>query len=304
MTTYSTIIICTYNRAKLLRRALGAIARQALRPEQFELIVVDDGSTDDTVSVCDGMRQQMPNLKYVSTGKNIGIGRAANRGLRVAKGEYLMFTDDDCVVREDWAERMRDALGSNPIVAGAIISPVSNFAKLCHNIAQFGPFSPGRKAGPIDFIAGANMGFRRSVIEDLNGFQEAKRRSPDMEIILRARLKGYQINFAPDVVVTHDPDRTTLAAIFSYASRQASSTVVLRHQYQALLRTPLILRVPVLILLASPLIAFGISSRYYLHSRDLLKFFWTMPVVYALKLAWCWGAARGLSRWDQSGKVG
>jgi GT2 family glycosyltransferase len=141
------------------------------------------------------------------------------------------------------------------------------------------------------------MGFRRSVIEDLNGFQEIKRRSPDMEFILRARSKGYQINFAPDVVVTHDPNRTTLATIFSYASNQASSTIILRSQYKSLLRTPFILRSPALILAASPVLAFGISARYYLRSR-----FWTLPVVYALKLAWCWGAAHGLRRWNNSGR--
>jgi GT2 family glycosyltransferase len=302
MATYSTIIICTYNRAILLKRALQAVARQTLKSGQFEVIVVDDGSTDDTFSVCEGMRKQMPNLKYVSTGENIGIGRAANRGLGVARGDYLMFTDDDCVVHGDWAERMREALDSNHIVAGAIVSPVSNFAKLCHNIAQFGPFAPGRKAGPIDFIAGANMGFKRSVLEDLNGFQEIKRRSPDMELILRARSKGYQINFVPDVVVTHDPDRTTLSSIFNYASNQASSTIILRNQYQSLLRTPFMLRSPTLILIASPVLAFGITARYFLHSSSLLKFIWTLPVVYALKLAWCWGAAQGLRRWDQSAK--
>jgi GT2 family glycosyltransferase len=197
---------------------------------------------------------------------------------------------------------MREALDSNHIVAGAIVSPVSNFAKLCHNIAQFGPFAPGRKAGPIDFIAGANMGFKRSVLEDLNGFQEIKRRSPDMELILRARSKGYQINFVPDVVVTHDPDRTTLSSIFNYASNQASSTIILRNQYQSLLRTPFMLRSPTLILIASPVLAFGITARYFLHSSSLLKFIWTLPVVYALKLAWCWGAAQGLRRWDQSAK--
>ncbi len=232
----------------------------------------------------------------------MGTGRAANLGIQSARGEYLMFTDDDCIAHELWAERLLNALAKAPIVAGAVESPVSNIVKLCHNIAQFGPFMPGRTAGPINLIAGANMGFRRSVLENLNGFQDVKRCDPDMEIILRARLKGYRIYFAPDVIVTHDPDRSTLAAIFSYSAEHASSTIVLRNEYRSILRTPFILRSPALILVTSPMIAFGVTTKYYLMNWKLLKLFWTFPMVFTLKLAWCWGCAYGLRTWDHSGE--
>jgi GT2 family glycosyltransferase len=304
MPKYSTVIICTHNRAHLLKRVLKSITRQTLKPEQFEVIVVDDGSSDDTASVCECLRKEIPNMQYVSTGKNIGTGSAANLGMRSARGDYIIFTDDDCIAHREWAERLRDTLDREPIVAGAVVSPVSNFIKLCHHIAQFGPFTPGRKAGPISFIAGANMGFRRSVLEELNGFQDIKRCDPDTEIILRARSKGYQIYFAPDAVVTHDPDRTTLESIFKYSSDHASSTIILRNQHRSLLRTPFILRSPALILATSPVIALGVTASYYLRSWDLLKFFWTFPMIYALKLAWCWGAARGLRKWNNLGRDG
>jgi GT2 family glycosyltransferase len=154
----------------------------------------------------------------------------------------------------------------------------------------------GRKAGPVEFIAGSNMGFRKSVLKELNGSQEGRRCAEDMELILRARLKGYRIYFVPDAVVTHDHDRTTLAKILKYSLEHASVTILLRNQYCSLLRTPFVLRSPALILMAAPVIALKVTAGIYMSNLHLAKYFWTAPMVFALKLAWCWGAACGLRR--------
>jgi glycosyltransferase involved in cell wall biosynthesis len=294
--------MCTYNRAPLLQRALKSLSRQTLRPEQFEVIVVDDGSDDNTAEVCEVMRHEMPNIKYRSAGRNTGIGSAANMGVQSAQGDYLIFTDDDCIAREDWAECMRDALMKYPLVAGSVKSPTSNFIKLCHNIAEFHPFMPGRKAGPTDFIAGANMGIRRSLYEEVKGFRDADSLAPDMHFILKARQAGYQIHFVPEAVVTHDHARTSFSSIFRYSADHASETILLRNRYRLLMNTPLVLRSPALLLAAAPVIALKVTAGIYVNNINNAKFIWTSPVVYALKLAWCWGAARGLRNWNKSGR--
>lgn len=297
---FVSIIICTYNRAPLLKRALKSLSRQTLKPDQFEVIVVDDGSIDNTTEVCEVMSHEIPNIKYRSTGKNTGTSSAANLGVQSAKGDYLIFTDDDCIAREDWAERMRDALMKYPLIAGSVTSPTSNFIKHCHNIAEFHPFMQGRKEGPVDFIAGANMGFRRSLFEELKGFNNDFPKGPDMHFILRARQEGYRIYFIPDAVITHDHNRTSLSHIFRYSADHASQTIILRNKFRLLLHTPFILRSPVLILVAAPVIAFKVTAGIYLRNINNAKLIWTAPVVYALKLAWCWGAARGLSNWNKA----
>lgn len=289
-----SVIICTYNRAHLLRRTLHSLTHQTISNDRFEVIVVDDGSQDDTAKVCEMMRYELPNLKYISAGSKISYASARNMGIETSKGDYLLFTDDDCIPAEDWVERTVDALGKVPIVAGAIASIATNYFKLCHNIAQFHPFMLGRRAGQVEFISGANMAFRRSILEELKGFKKGMGYAEDMDFILRARAMGYRIFFVPDTIVVHDPDRTTLKAILKYSADHASATIRLRNQYRSLLRTPFILRSPVLILLTSLLIAFKVTAGIYLSNRYLAKFPNTIPVVYALKLAWCWGAARGL----------
>jgi hypothetical protein len=97
---------------------------------------------------------------------------------------------------------MRNALKKYPLVAGSVASPVSDFVKLCHNIAEFHPFLPGRKAGPTAFIAGANMGVRRSLFEEVKGFPNVHPLAPDTHFILKAREAGYQIHLFQTLLYT------------------------------------------------------------------------------------------------------
>jgi cellulose synthase/poly-beta-1,6-N-acetylglucosamine synthase-like glycosyltransferase len=288
-------IIPTYNHARMLKRTLYSLSRQTLSPNLFEVIVVDDGSRDNTQEVCSMMRSKLPNLKYISTGCNAGSHKARNRGLEVSSGNYILFTDDDCIPSHDWIERMIAALDHTPIVAGAVVSTTSNYFRLCHNISQFHAYMPGQKAGYIEFIAGANMGFERSVLEELKGFQKCKY-AEDMNLVLRAREKGYRPFFMPDAVVTHDPDRTTLGEIMKYAAMHATETICLRNEYRRVLKTPFILRSPLLILLTAPIIASKVTASIYFRNLKFAKFLHTLPVVFSLKLAWCWGAAKGLRK--------
>lgn len=301
MSSTVSVIICSYNRAHLLQRTLHSLAEQTMPQDRFEVIVVDDGSDDDTAMICETMRSRLKNLRYVSNGKNIGLARARNAGVSESLGKYLLFTDDDCIPHKNWIERLRSTLEHEMIVAGAVTSTSTNYFKLCHNISQFHAFMPGNKDGPIEFIAGANMALQRSVLEKLNGFENVGC-AEDTEFILRARSAGYRVFYAHDAVVIHDPDRTTLMDILKYSSTHAATTILLRNRFRSLLRTPFIMKSPALTILAAPLIALKVTASIYLRNLSLAKFFWTAPVVYGLKLAWCWGAVQGLRQQNNSRK--
>lgn len=295
----TSVIIVTRNRAELLARCLAALVEQTAPPETFEAIVVDDGSQDDTRSVCHLMKKKISNLLYVSTERHIGLSAGRNRGIQQAKGQYLIFTDDDCIAASDWVEQMKKALDEKAIIAGAVATSSTHFLRVCHNVAQFHQFMPGSQHGPSQFIAGANMGFRRSVLDSLGGFRKTGF-AGDTELILRARQKGYTIWFVPESIVIHDPQRTTWATIFRYASEHAAATIILRNRYSGLLRTPLVLRSPILLLLASPIIALKVTVSIYLKNPCLKRQVRTAPVVFLLKLAWCYGAYRGLKNYNRS----
>ena len=291
-----SVIICTYKRAHLLKRVLQALCCQTMPADQFEVLVVDDGSRDQTGEIWALFRQQLPSLRYIRTEENYGLGSALNAGIIAASGEYLLFTDDDCIPQHDWIECMHAALKNEPIVAGAVASPADSYFKLCHNIATFYRVMSGRHAGYVEFLAGANMGMRRTVFETVGRFQEGRRIASDMEWTLRARTKGYRIYLAADAVVMHDPERTTFAGVVKYASKHAAETILLRKQYRAVLRTPFILRSPRLLLCCAPLIALKVTWDTCLGHAPAIKFWRIVPVIYALRMAWCWGAARGLKK--------
>jgi GT2 family glycosyltransferase len=282
---------------------LHSLILQSVGPEQFEIIVVDDGSIDETPEICRQLREDLPRLKYVSNGVNLGISCSRNRGIKSAEGEFILFTDDDCIANNDWVERMSAALEREPVVAGAVASPASNYIGLCHNVAEFHPFMPGRKPGKVEFIAGANMGFRRSVLDELGDFDEEIRIAEDMEFILRARSNGHRIYLAADAVVTHDHDRATLGSVFRYSAKHASSTILLRNEYRSLLGTPFVLRSSFFTIMAAPVIALKVTLGIYMHNPRPARLFWTAPLVYALKLAWCWGAACGLESSKRTKKI-
>jgi GT2 family glycosyltransferase len=291
----ASVIVCTYNRSPLLQRLLEALAGQTAPPETFEIIVVDDGSTDDTAVVCRAMTERLPQMRYLTMDGNCGLSAAGNRAAAQARGQYLLFTDDDCIPAPNWVEKMGAALQNAAIVAGTVVSPPSGYFKLCHNIAQFYPFMPGQSSRKPGFIAGANMGLQAGVMQEAGEFNR-ETSIPDMEFILRARSRGFTITYAPDAVVCHDPPRTTLCAALSYAAAHASETILLRRSYRELLHTPFILYSPALLLLLAPIIAFKTAAGIYLGNRELLRSGHTFPTVYLIKLAWCWGAARGLRK--------
>lgn len=279
----------------MLQRLLRSLKEQTLSPELFEIIVVNDGSNDDTGQICLDMNKEMHNLRCLSTGDNLGISSARNRGIASATGEYVLFTDDDCIAAQDWVERMCTSLENEQITAGAVASDSRAFLTFCHNIAQFHPFLPGRPAGPVEFVAAANLGIRRNVLAELNGFRGELLLAGDMDLILRARMKGYRAVFFPEAVVTHAPDRKTACSVLQYAARHAAVTIVLRHQYAALLKTPSIFYSRALLLTLAPLIAFKTTFGIYWGNRRLIRHVRTIPLVFAVKLAWCKGAADGLT---------
>ena len=297
---FVSIIICTHNRAKLLKRALKALVKQTIGQDCFELVIVDDGSRDETAHVCKDMHADFKNFIYINKGKHRSIGNVRNTGIKASSGQYIIFLDDDCISREDWAQKMIDGLKRFPIVAGAVTSPSRDLLMLCHNIGQFHSVWPGRAAGPITFPAGANMAFRRSILKELGGFNTDCIIAEDMELALRAQERGYQIIFSPEAIVIHDPKRTELKTAFKYSFKHAGVTVLLRNRFRHLLKTPIIFRSPVLILLAAPLIGVKVTFDVFWKNRGLEKFYWTVPFFFLLKVAWCLGAARGL--WLQNKK--
>ena len=108
-----TVAICTLDRAASLRRALGSLADCALpRDAAWELVVVNNGSRDDTSSVIEAFETTLPIRAIFERTRGLSIAR--NAAVRAARGEYLLWTDDDCVVDRNWLVAYATAIARWP----------------------------------------------------------------------------------------------------------------------------------------------------------------------------------------------
>ena len=290
---YASVIVCTYNRADRLKNGIISIENQTYPKDMYEIIIVNDGSMDNTMEIIDEFIRIYSNIKFVNLIENHGVCYAANSGFEVSKGEYILFTDDDCIVTPDWIERMLSHLSTHPVVVGQIRSSDHNYLALADNISGFHPLMKMDKPGITTILAGGNMALQREVFISSGGFKPGYK-IMDMELGVRLLEAGRTFYYAPDVIVTHYPERANIRETMAHYASYSFYTIQLRNQYQKVLNTPLILRSSILLLVLSPFIALGETVQIFSSNRYLLRYLHTAPAIYLLKLAWCWGAFKGL----------
>lgn len=209
-----SLIVCTRNRAGPLRQALSAFA--ALEGgDDRELVLVDNGSTDASSDVlAEFANSYIRPIKVVSE-PLAGLSRARNRGLSVASGELIAFTDDDCYPAPDFTSaivrRFSDPnvsfMGGRVLLFDDTDLPIT-IQELNKNVS-FAPSSFIQSG----LIHGANMAFRRPVLMEIGGFDERLgagavfRSGEDTDAIIRCNTAGYSGVYDPAVIVHHHHGR-------------------------------------------------------------------------------------------------
>lgn len=166
-----SIVICTRNRANQLRQALAAIERVQTQRD-WEAVIVDNGSTDETAAVIGEMAKRCHRIRYVFEAEP-GLGAARDTGWRAAAGTILSFTDDDCYVATDYVDAVCQAFTERDD-AGFIGGKISLFdpsdAPVTIDLRQEPVVIPPRIFVPTGALQGANISYRRSTLERIGGF--------------------------------------------------------------------------------------------------------------------------------------
>lgn len=182
-----SIIIPTCNRKDVLKNCLDVLEKQTYR--DYEIIVVDDGSTDGTEKLVRSRRE----IRYFKQ-NNKGPGAARNLGLRHAKGEIIAFTDDDCIPHKDWLKNALPHFKNPEIIAVEGVTLKNDFLTPC-SIPIINYY--GKK------YSTCNIFYRKKMLEELHGFDEGfKFAGEDTNLARRALKKGI-IKFVPSVKVIH-----------------------------------------------------------------------------------------------------
>lgn len=221
-----TVVICTYNRADLVRRCLEALDRQDVSPETFAVVVVDNRSTDDTGQV---VAQHARTASYALrrvVEENQGTSHARNRGARESATPWLAFLDDDVRPHGDWMRRVLDFIVAHPDAAmfGGPYLPDYLDPPPAWLPAEVGRFWHGDKEVRLPyrkhFLAGGNFMARREAFEALGGFDPGLgprgddfHYGEDTAFYRRALTLGHVVYYAPRVVVDHlvRPEKYRLA---------------------------------------------------------------------------------------------
>jgi glycosyltransferase involved in cell wall biosynthesis len=203
-----SVVIPTLNEGALLGMTIDSI-RDQTRYQNWEILIVDDGSTDGSI---EAFRDADARVRVID-GRGVGVARARNLGARHASGKYLVFIDAHCRVSADWLDALVEALA--PMDVG-LVGPT--FTRLeepeprgCGMVwkdatldpAWFEPADDRPYAVPL--TTGACQAFRRRTFEAVGGYEHGFTRwgFEDVEICVRAWLLGYRVVADPRAVVAH-----------------------------------------------------------------------------------------------------
>ena len=212
-----TVLLATRNRARILRDVLASYCLVQQPSSGWKIVVVDNGSTDETAAVIASFKSRLP-LHSVSEPK-LGKNHALNTGLALVEGDLAVFTDDDAFPAPDWLVRLREAVDTQPaysIFTGPVVPRWESPPPLWNQWVDQGPVftltSPTLNEGPIPsyLVYGPNMAVRASIFQSGTQFDPSIGPSggnyamgSETELVARLGRQGHEAWYVQGAVVEH-----------------------------------------------------------------------------------------------------
>jgi GT2 family glycosyltransferase len=207
-----SVVIPVRNGAGSLPPLLASLRRQTLAPERFEVVVVDNASSDATAALARAagatvVAEPVPNRS-----------RARNRGIEAARADRLAFTDADCIASEGWLQALLDCRGEAPLVAGPVEMTTRQPPNAVERLETRWRFAQEHWVLQ-GWAATANLCVERAALDAVGGFDPAYRQiGEDADLCLRARWAGFPLGWCPGAVVRHEAE-SSLGPMLSRAFR-------------------------------------------------------------------------------------
>ncbi|HZB90280.1 MAG TPA: glycosyltransferase [Stellaceae bacterium] len=225
-----SVVVCSYNAERTMEACLASLEK--LNYPDYEVIVVNDGSTDRTLAIA----ERFPYCRIISQ-VNKGLSVARNVGAEAATGEIVAYTDSDCVADPDWLAYLVAKMETAQLVACGgpnFPPPEDSLVPAAVAVSPGGPTHVLLSDDVAEHIAGCNMAFRRDVLLKLGGFDPVYRAAgDDVDICWRFQDAGHTIGFSPAAVVWHFRRNTVRAYIGQQRGYgKAEALVYSRHPFR------------------------------------------------------------------------
>lgn len=214
-----SVCICTHNRAAYLERALDSLLSQTVPASEFQVVVVDNASTDRTRQVVEEYGQRLPCMRYVYEGR-LGLSQARNTAMETASSQYVAYLDDDARAEPEWVESLVESFETvtpPPACVGGKVwldweggLPTWLPKRYWSVYTHLDKGDQGGFLGRDDYLVGANMAFRKDVLQSLGGFDTHLGRrgksllsGEEAALVHRLHEHGYPVYYAPKAAVWH-----------------------------------------------------------------------------------------------------
>lgn len=228
-----SIVVCTLNRSPLLAECLKSLESQPVAPGTYEVIIVDNGSTDATLDIAESFARRNPHFRIIAEPQP-GLSNARNTGWKAANSDWVVYMDDDAKATPGYVERLFHIIKTYPFDCfGGVYIPWYKYQKprwfkdeYASNITvqdHTGVLASG-------YVSGGNFAVKKTLLEKFNGFQPDLGMRPGKiaygeETLLQMKLRdaGYIIGFDPLLVVGHLVSREKLSPWWQIRSAYARS---------------------------------------------------------------------------------
>lgn len=228
-----SVVIACYNEEETLADQLEGLAAQEWS-EPWEIVFVDNRSTDSSRAIAERYLQRLPNLKIVDASEKQGKSFALNKGIKAAEADLIVFVDADDQVAPGWLPVVAEAMKKHELIATRIdVETLNNENNLQYRknpqsdgvmMIHYPPYLP--------HAAGGTIGITRALNDKIGGFDESLFCLEDTDYLWKAQLAGATLHFVPDAVLRMR-FRMTLAGIYRQFRTYAEYNVLLSKRYRA-----------------------------------------------------------------------
>jgi len=251
-----SIVLLTWNSRRYAEACINSIYK-TVKLQDFEIIVIDNGSTDGTLDLLSG---RFPDVFLVRNGVNKGLAPARNRGLKLSKGDYILILDIDTVLKESAVNCLVEFMDKNDDVGlcaprlvftdGSVQNSCRRFPlvhtkllrrldfKWAAGLLESEYYGEQIKSGQVffpDYVIGACQLIRREALKETGPLDDKIFYGPeDVDFCLRMWLKGWKVAYVPTAAVVHHEQRITKKKLFSYITVRHIQGLVhyfLKHRY-------------------------------------------------------------------------